>query len=375
MGGICWWIVPACLGSSAGLACRALLLNPASITYPNALSASEVDSGLPVIYGMAAIFGKSGAAAGLVMLFMSVTSATSAELIAFSSVTTYDIYRTYVNPAATGKQLVNAAHISVVGFSLFMAVLSVIFNYIGVTVGWLLSFIGIILSPEVSAVTMTLFWSKMSKKALLIGAPLGTLTGVGCWLGSTYVYGGHIINKATVMTSEATFIGNITALASTPIYIAILSYVLPDEVPFDLNHFRSDIKMGDDADQEESEAAVVDESEKKLLHKQAWWSLAINVFILLGCYVIIPTALYGSDHDLSKSSFSGLIIVFLIWLLLAALYIVILPLWQGRESLSYVFGHLIRLKFPENPNVPLATVVGSPEESSIEEVHLEGEKK
>ncbi|GME67293.1 unnamed protein product [[Candida] boidinii] len=375
MGGICWWIVPACLGSSAGLACRALLLNPASITYPNALSASEVDSGLPVIYGMAAIFGKSGAAAGLVMLFMSVTSATSAELIAFSSVTTYDIYRTYVNPAATGKQLVNAAHISVVGFSLFMAVLSVIFNYIGVTVGWLLSFIGIILSPEVSAVTMTLFWSKMSKKALLIGAPLGTLTGVGCWLGSTYVYGGHIINKATVMTSEATFIGNITALASAPIYIAILSYVLPDEVPFDLNHFRSDIKMGDDADQEESEAAVVDESEKKLLHKQAWWSVAINIFILLGCYVIIPTALYGSDHDLSKSSFSGLIIVFLIWLLLAALYIVILPLWQGRESLSYVFGHLIRLKFPENPNVPIATVVGSPEESSIEEVHHEFSEK
>ncbi|GME69141.1 unnamed protein product [[Candida] boidinii] len=253
---------------------------------------------------MAAIFGKSGAAAGLVMLFMSVTSATSAELIAFSSVTTYDVYRTYIKPDATGKQLVNAAHISVVGFSLFMAVLSVVFNYIGVTVGWLLSFIGIILSPEVSAVTMTLFWSKMSKKALLIGAPLGTLTGVGCWLGSTYVYGGHIINKSTVMTSEATFIGNITALASTPIYIVILSYLLPDEVPFDLSHFRSDIKMGDDADQEESEAAVVDEAEKKLLHKQAWWAVGINLFILLGCYVIIPTALYGSDHDLSKSSFS-----------------------------------------------------------------------
>lgn len=32
------------------------------------------------------------------MLFMAVTSSGSAELIAVSSLTTYDVYRTYINP-------------------------------------------------------------------------------------------------------------------------------------------------------------------------------------------------------------------------------------------------------------------------------------
>ncbi|ODV86006.1 hypothetical protein CANARDRAFT_7366 [[Candida] arabinofermentans NRRL YB-2248] len=337
MGGICWWIIPMCLGSSAGLACRALLLNPVSVTYPNELSAAETGAGLPVIYGLAAIFGTSGAACGLLMLFMSVTSATSAELIAFSSVTTYDVYRTYINPEATGKQLVKAGHISVVGFGFFMACLSVVFNYIGVTSGWLLSFIGIILTPEVGTVVLCLFWSKMTRLSLLIGAPLGTLTGIACWLAGTYCYGDGIINKSTVMLNEATVIGNFTSLFSAPIYIVLISYLKPDAEPFDLGAFDEKITMGDDVDEEEKKAVIMDDQEKKLLRRQSWWCLYLNAFILLGCYVILPCALYGWNQDLSEKSFTTFIVFCLIWLVLAAMYIIFFPLWQGRDSLLTVF--------------------------------------
>ena len=53
----------------------------------------------------AAVFlmGRSGAILIVTMLFMAVTSAGSAELVAVSSLFTYDIYRTYINPKATGK--------------------------------------------------------------------------------------------------------------------------------------------------------------------------------------------------------------------------------------------------------------------------------
>ena len=57
------------------------------------LSASDVSAGLPAPSAAAALLGKSGAAAMLVLLFMAVTSATSAELIAVSSILTYDIYK------------------------------------------------------------------------------------------------------------------------------------------------------------------------------------------------------------------------------------------------------------------------------------------
>ncbi|ODQ49418.1 hypothetical protein PICMEDRAFT_14881 [Pichia membranifaciens NRRL Y-2026] len=349
MGGLCWWVIPMSLGSSAGLACRALLLNPSFVTYPNPLSAAEIDSGMPVIYGMYMIFGTSGAAAGLLMLFMSVTSASSAELIAFSSVATYDVYRIYIKPDASGKELVRISHLAVFSFSMLMAVLSVVFNYIGVTVGWLLSFIGIILSPEVFAVTMMLFWPKMTKLSLLIGAPLGTLTGIGCWVGSTYVYGGHIVNKDTLMVSKATFIGNIAALFSAPIYIVIISLLKPDTHPFDLNLLGKDIKMADDYDQEEEEAIHVSEKDKKVLKKQSIFSIAVNFFILLLVYVMVACVLFGVKKDFSKSSFVAFIVVCLIWVVLAAIYIIVLPLYQGRHSLMFVLKHLVRFRIPDHP--------------------------
>lgn len=349
MGGLCWWIIPMCLGSSAGLACRALLLNPKFVTYPNELTDNEINSGMPVIYGMFMIFGKSGAAAGLLMLFMSVTSASSAELIAFSSVTTYDIFRIYIKPDASGKELVRISHLSVIFFSLLMAVLSIVFNYIGVTVGWLLSFIGIILSPEVGAVTMMLFWPKMTKLSLIIGAPLGTLTGIGCWVGSTYVYGNNIVNKTTLMTSKATFIGNITALFSAPIYYTIISLIKPDPQPFNLNLLGKDIKMADDYDIEEEKAIIITDKEEKILKRQTIYSLLINFIILLLVYVMVACILFGIKKDFSKSSFVGFIIVCLIWVVVAALYIIILPLYQGRHSLMFILKYLIKFQLPQHP--------------------------
>lgn len=376
MGGICWWIIPTCLGSSAGLACRALLTNPSFVTYPNELSDAEVGAGMPVIYAMHAIFGSSGAAAGLLMLFMSVTSASSAELIAFSSVATYDVYRIYVKPNATGKELVRISHLSVFAFSMLMAVLSVVFNYIGVTVGWLLSFIGIILSPEVFAVTLMLFWPKMTKLSLVIGAPLGTLTGIACWVGSTYVYGDHIINKNTLMDSKPTFIGNITALFSAPIYIFIISMLKPEAEPFDLSLLGQEITMADDIDKEEILAIEVTEDDKKVLKRQTFYAGLFNIFALLLVYVMVVCILYGVKKDFSKSSFVAFIVICLIWLMLAALYIIILPLYQGRHSLMFVFKHLIRFKLPEHPmNYEEQLTQPTNGSSSVEELDIVHEPK
>ena len=48
------------------------------------------------------LLGHSGAILMVTMLFMAVTSAGSAELVAVSSLFTYDIYKTYINKAASG---------------------------------------------------------------------------------------------------------------------------------------------------------------------------------------------------------------------------------------------------------------------------------
>ena len=41
----------------------------------------------------------------IIIVFMAVTSSGSAEFVAVSSLLSYDVYKTYINPKATGKQV------------------------------------------------------------------------------------------------------------------------------------------------------------------------------------------------------------------------------------------------------------------------------
>ena len=61
-------------------------------------------NGAGLVPPAAALFllGRGGAILMVIMLFMAVTSSGSAELVAVSSLFTYDVYRTYINPNATG---------------------------------------------------------------------------------------------------------------------------------------------------------------------------------------------------------------------------------------------------------------------------------
>jgi urea-proton symporter len=78
--------------TTLGLSAVALRGDPGMRT----LSASDVSAGLPAPAAAAALLGKGGAAALLVVLFLAVTSATSAELIAVSSILTFDVYKVSV---------------------------------------------------------------------------------------------------------------------------------------------------------------------------------------------------------------------------------------------------------------------------------------
>jgi hypothetical protein len=86
-----------------GLAALALEGNPVFPTYPNRMPQADVSAGLVLPNAAVAMLGKGGAGATLLLIFMAVTSATSAELIAVSSIWTYDIYQHYINPQVRMK--------------------------------------------------------------------------------------------------------------------------------------------------------------------------------------------------------------------------------------------------------------------------------
>ena len=158
-----------------GLACIALESNPVFPTYPDRIANADVTAGLVLPNAAVAMLGKGGAAATLLLIFMgvyimnnsygvsvkrkaprsllrssffalkwfyakstaAVTSASSAEYIAVSSIFTYDIYQTYINPKASGKTLIFMSHTSVVMYAILLAGFSTGLYYIGISMGYL----------------------------------------------------------------------------------------------------------------------------------------------------------------------------------------------------------------------------------------------
>lgn len=57
------------------------------------LTPDDVSAGLPAAAAATALLGRGGAACLLIVLFLAVTSACAAELIAVSSLLTYDVYK------------------------------------------------------------------------------------------------------------------------------------------------------------------------------------------------------------------------------------------------------------------------------------------
>ena len=93
-GGLSWFAIPWLCATTMGLSALALEDNPVFPTYPHRMATADVSAGLVLPDAAIALLGKGGAAATLLLIFMAVTSAMSAELIAVSSIWTYDVYQT-----------------------------------------------------------------------------------------------------------------------------------------------------------------------------------------------------------------------------------------------------------------------------------------
>lgn len=84
------------LATTMGLVAIALENTPSFPTYPRRMNARETSAGLVLPYAAQTILGKGGAAAVLLLMFMSCTSSISSQLIGVSTVLSFDVYRTYL---------------------------------------------------------------------------------------------------------------------------------------------------------------------------------------------------------------------------------------------------------------------------------------
>lgn len=141
LGGLAWFAIPFGFSTTLGLAAAALTDNPRFPTYPNVPTSGQISSGLAAAFAAETLMGQGGAIALLIVLFMAVTSCASAELIAVSSLLTFDVYKAYIQPKATPKQLIFVSHVMICVFGLTMSVFACIWNAASIDLGWLFLYV------------------------------------------------------------------------------------------------------------------------------------------------------------------------------------------------------------------------------------------
>ncbi|CAF4630762.1 unnamed protein product [Rotaria sp. Silwood2] len=341
LGGISWFAVPFLAATTMGLAAVALESNPAFPSYPNRLNPADVSAGLTLPAAAVALLGKAGAIATLIMVFMAVTSAMSAQLIAVSSIITYDIYKTYFNKEAIGKRLIYISHVSVIIFGLIMSAWSTGLYYINISMGYLYLLMGIIISSAVIPGALTLLWNRQSKWAACLSPPLGLACLLTAWLVTTKTKYGTI----TVETSGSNIpmlVGNVVALCSPIVFVPILSLIARDKVPYDFNSMKEIKRDNEDSPNIPQLTEEEIEREVNLLTRNLNIARVTAIILTLAFIILWPWPMYGTSYIFSKRFFTGWVVVGIIWIFISFFIVGIFPLFEGRHSIVSVIKKMFK---------------------------------
>jgi len=386
LGGLAWFAIPFGFATTLGLAAVALTDNPSFPTYPNPPSSSQISAGLASAFAASTLLGKSGAVALLITLFMAVTSCASAELIAVSSILTFDIYKTYIKPTATQENLIFVAHINVAVFGLTMSIFAIIWNVIGIDLGWLFLVMGLLIGGAVFPTAFAITWRRQSKAAAIAGPVCGLIAGLTAWLAEAKVYYGEI-TLASTGSNYATLAGNLAAIMTGLIVSVVVSFIKPDN--FDWSTTRAinaesifegqnpePNSTGSSTPQNDSEKVVksdndqlttapvvaaatgpgdkhvdairVDEERQMSIDaateqdpkslRSAFILACIASFVLTFIMdFLIPIPMFLSHYQFSEHFFLAWVIISFIWVFSSTFISVCLPIWETRSFFGQLF--------------------------------------
>jgi urea-proton symporter len=365
LGGLCWFTLPYALATTMGLACRALEITPEFPTYPERLSQEQLNAGLVLPISAYTLMGKGGAAAVLLMVFMACTAAYSCETVAVSSLWTYDIYKAYINPNATGKMLVFVTHAAVIVFSIAVIALAIGLGRANFDVSFITTCMGIIVNVCIIPMGCTLFWRKMSSCGMIIGTTLSTCISVSVWLGYAKSQSG-VISLASLSTYEALAAGNTVAIGVPVIIVPIVVFFKPSD--FDWNKWKTDIRQDDNSEfdkehgltnvfsgEQLTELALEKEREDdyRMIRKRNIGMVIVTVFVLF-FLILFPIPLYGLKYIFTKQFFRGYIIVTFLWVFFSVFVVTVYPIWESRVSIVQLFKKVLLRQTGET-----ATVTGT----------------
>ena len=328
LGGMCWFSIPFTLATTMGLTAVALGVS---------LTPEQVQLGLTVPAAASVMMGEIGAIMVLVMLFMAVTSAGSAELIAVSSLITYDVYRTYKNPGATGKQLLKVSRTVIVIFGLGMGVLAGILLGMGLSLGFVYLAMGILIGSAVIPIALTITWSKTTRAGAVAGALIGVMLSLLTWTSVAASEADGVVDIASLGGAFPMLYGNVVAILSSGLICVVIS--LAQNKKYDWGDMNKRMQIVESDMSEEVKAQIAKAEQDEVTLKKAYhFSLKGGGILTLICVVAWPMPLYFSGYVFDIGFYGFWVGIAIVWVSTAAFFIIGMPIWEARHGFAKVAG-------------------------------------
>ena len=326
LGGMCWFSIPFTLATTMGLTAVALNV---------ALTPEQVQLGLTVPAAASVMMGPIGAIMVLVMLFMAVTSAGSAELIAVSSLITYDVYRTYKNPNATGKQLLKVSRTVIVIFGLGMGALAGILLGMGLSLGFVYLAMGILIGSAVIPIALTITWSRTTRGGAVSGALIGVCLSLITWTGVAASEADGVVDIASLGGAFPMLYGNVVAILSSGLICVVVS--LAQRKVYDWKEMNTHMNIVE-ADMSDKVKAEIQkrQQDEETLKKAYQFSLKGGGILTIICVVVWPLPLYFSGYVFDLGFYSMWVGIAIVWVSIASFCIICIPIIEARTGFAEV---------------------------------------
>lgn len=320
IGGLAWFAIPFALATTLGLAAVATNVS---------LTPDQIESGLVAPTAASLILGDAGAILLLSVLFTAVTAAGSAELVSVSSLVTYDVFRTYVKPWSTGRELMRVSRFTIIGFGLGMGLLSSFLLQLGASLQYIYLAMGILIGPAVVPIALTVSWKKTNKTAAILGSLLGLTAGICSWITTTWLLYGQL-SIATTGETTPLLVGNIVSITVGAGVVIIGSLVKPQNFNFEL--MKQKILVVDDR----IRSMIEKDTDDMQLRRDAKFTYRYAIALSLVLVVVWPLPLYFSGYIFSLQVYSLWVGIAVVWASIAACTIVLLPLVESRAGIMQV---------------------------------------
>ena len=330
VGGLAWFAIPFALATTLGLAAVAVNLE---------LTPLEISSGLVAPLAAAHILGDVGAILMLTVLFTAVTAAGSAQLISVSSLITYDVFRSYIRPSSTGRQLMKISRFSILGFGLGMGALASLLFMSGISLQYVYLAMGVLIGSAVAPISLAILWKNTNRYAATSAAIIGLGCGVTVWLGYAFTASGEI-TLASTSDMFALLAGNLASILTSLAITVVGSLFRPEN--FNFSKLKTEIFVVDERIRKRLEKETNEESLRKASKFSKQYGLTLTLILV----VVWPIPLFFSNYVFSETVYHVWIWVAILWAVAAASLVWILPVIQSRDGILHVMKNIVKSSKP-----------------------------